>query len=144
MIRVLVVDDSALVRTMFGRILSAQPDIEIAYASNGVEALDRMATFLPDVVTLDIDMPEMSGFSCLDRIMIERPCPTVMVSSLTEQVVESTLDALHRGAVEFVLKPESALSLHIDTFAPELLRKIRSAAAAKPKATGSIMNMSGL
>src|ERR1700679_884147 len=72
-IRVLVVDDSALVRTMFGRILSAEPDIEIAYASNGVEALDRMATFLPDVVTLEIDMPEMSGFSCLDRIMIERP-----------------------------------------------------------------------
>jgi two-component system, chemotaxis family, protein-glutamate methylesterase/glutaminase len=139
-IRVLVVDDSALVRKMFGRILSAEPDIEIAYANNGVEALDRMATFLPDVVTLDIDMPEMSGFSCLDRIMIERPCPTVMVSSPREQAVEWTLDALHRGAVDFVLKPKDALSLHMDVFAPELLRKIRSAANAKLTASRRTTN----
>jgi two-component system, chemotaxis family, protein-glutamate methylesterase/glutaminase len=137
-IRVLVVDDSPSVRRLFGRILSAEPDIEIAYASNGVEALDRMARFLPDVVTLDLDMPEMSGFSFLDRIMLERPCPTVMVSSLTEHGAESTLDALHRGAIDFVLKPDGALSLYIDSFAPELLRKIRSAANAKLKAKRSI------
>jgi len=129
---------------MFGRILSAEPDIEIAYASNGVEALDRMATFVPDVVTLDIDMPEMTGFSCLDRIMIERPCPTVIVSSPREQAVEWTLDALHRGAVDFVLKPDGALSLYIDTFAPELLRRYDLPPARSREPGGGSINTSDM
>jgi len=134
-IRVLVVDDSALVRKLFGRVLSAEPDFEVAYARNGVEALDRVPTFLPDVITLDINMPEMDGLACLDRIMVERPCPVVMVSSLTADGADATLEALRLGAVDFVSKPDGAVSLQMDAFAPELLRKIRSAAGAKLKAS---------
>jgi two-component system chemotaxis response regulator CheB len=134
-IRVLVVDDSALVRKLFGRVLSAEPDIEVAFARNGVEALEQLTIFEPDVVTLDVQMPEMDGLACLNRIMIERPCPVVMVSSLTAEGADATLEALRLGAVDFVPKPDGAVSLHISAFAPQLLLKIRSAATIKLKAS---------
>jgi two-component system chemotaxis response regulator CheB len=134
-IRVLVVDDSALVRKLFGRVLSAETDIEVAFARNGVEALEQLTIFKPDVVTLDIHMPEMDGLACLNRIMIERPCPVVMVSSLTAEGADATLEALRLGAVDFVPKPDGAVSLHISAFAPQLLLKIRSAANIKLKAS---------
>ena len=135
MIKVLVVDDSALVRKLFGRLLSAEPDFEIAFARNGIEALEQLTTFAPDVVTLDVHMPGMDGLECLDRIMIERPCPVVMVSSLTADGADATLEALRLGAVDFVPKPDGAVSLHIHAFAPQLLLKIRSAANIKLKAS---------
>ena len=78
-------------------------------------------------------MPEMGGLECLDRIMVERPCPVVMVSSRTADGAEETLEALRLGAVDFVLKPEGAVSLRIDEFAPLLVEKIRAAAGAKLK-----------
>jgi two-component system, chemotaxis family, protein-glutamate methylesterase/glutaminase len=134
-IRVLVVDDSALVRKLFGRVLSAEPDVEVAFARNGVEALEQLTIFEPDVVTLDVQMPEMDGLACLNRIMIERPCPVVMVSSLTAEGADATLEALRLGAVDFVPKPDGAVSLHISAFAPQLLLKIRSAANIKLKAS---------
>jgi two-component system chemotaxis response regulator CheB len=134
-IRVLVVDDSALVRKLFGRVLSAETDIEVAFARNGVEALEQLTIFKPDVVTLDIHMPEMDGLACLNQIMIERPCPVVMVSSLTAEGADATLEALRLGAVDFVPKPDGAVSLHISAFAPQLLLKIRSAANIKLKAS---------
>lgn len=81
MIKVLVVDDSALVRKLFLRVLSGEPDMDVSFARNGREALAQLGEFAPDVITLDINMPEMDGLTCLDRIMIERPCPVVMVSS---------------------------------------------------------------
>jgi two-component system chemotaxis response regulator CheB len=134
-IRVLVVDDSALVRKLFGRLLSAEPDFEVAFARNGLEALEQLTIFEPDVVTLDVQMPEMDGLACLNRIMIERPCPVVMVSSLTAEGADATLEALRLGAVDFVPKPDGAVSLHISAFAPQLLLKIRSAANIKLKAS---------
>jgi two-component system chemotaxis response regulator CheB len=78
-------------------------------------------------------MPQMGGLECLDRIMVERPCPVVMVSSVTADGAEETLEALRLGAVDFVLKPEGAVSLRMHEFAPTLVEKIRAAAGAKIK-----------
>jgi len=130
-IKVLVVDDSALVRKLFGRVLSQESDFEVAFARDGVEALTQLMAFEPDVVTLDVQMPVMDGLACLDRIMVQRPCPVVMVSSVTAAGAEATLDALKLGAVDFVAKPAGTVSLRIDEFAPILTAKIRAAAAAK-------------
>ena len=131
MIKVLVVDDSALVRKLFGQVLTAHGDFELQFARNGLEALAQLETFGPDVVTLDVQMPEMNGLECLDRIMVQRPCPVVMVSSITVEGAEATLDALRLGAVDFVAKPAGAVSLRIDEFAPSFVAKIRAAATAK-------------
>jgi len=132
-IKVLVVDDSALVRKLFRRVLDKEPDLEVRVARNGLEALRELEEFHPNVITLDVQMPQMGGLECLDRIMLEHPCPVVMVSSLTAEGAEETLEALRLGAVDFVLKPEGAVSLRIDEFAPSLLEKIRAAAGAKIK-----------
>jgi len=130
-IKVLVVDDSALVRKLFGRVLTAEPDFEISFARNGLEALEQLESFQPDVVTLDVNMPQMDGLECLDRIMVQRPCPVVMVSTITEHGADATLQALRLGAVDFVAKPSGAVSLRIDDFAPHFVEKIRAAASAK-------------
>ena len=97
-IKVLVVDDSALVRKLFGQVLGREAGFEVEFARNGVEALDRIETFRPNVVTLDVEMPQMGGLECLDRIMLERPCPVVMVSARTGEGAAETLQALEVGA----------------------------------------------
>ncbi|MEP9368373.1 chemotaxis-specific protein-glutamate methyltransferase CheB [Xanthobacter sp. VNH20] len=135
MIKILVVDDSALMRKLLGQVLAAEPDFEVRFARNGVEALDQLANFEPDVITLDIHMPQMDGLACLDRIMVERPRPVVMVSSLTAAGADATLEALRLGAVDFVAKPAGAVSLHIESMAAELVEKVRAAAQAKLKAS---------
>src|SRR6185369_3617247 len=81
-IKVLVVDDSALVRKLLGRVLAAELDFQVEFARDGLEALQRLGEYQPDVITLDIHMPQLDGLATLDRIMIERPSPVVMVSSL--------------------------------------------------------------
>ncbi len=133
MIKILVVDDSALVRKLFGRVLENELDFEVRFARNGVEALQQLEDFRPEVVTLDVHMPQMGGLECLDRIMVERPCPVLMVSSLTAEGADATLEALRLGAVDFVPKPEGAVSLRIDEFAPKLVAKIRAVATARMK-----------
>jgi two-component system chemotaxis response regulator CheB len=130
-IRVLVVDDSALVRKLFGRVLSEDSGFEVALARNGLEALALLEEFKPDVITLDVQMPQMDGLACLDRIMVQRPCPVVMVSSATADGADATLSALKLGAVDFVPKPTGAVSLGIGEFAPTLIEKIRAAASAR-------------
>ena len=135
MIRVLVVDDSALARKLFVHLLSREPDMEASFARSGREALAQLHEFRPDVVTLDINMPEMDGLQCLDRIMIERPCPVVVVSSFSSEGAETTLEALRLGAVDFIAKPGGAVSLAMDVFGPELVEKVRSAASAKLRAS---------
>lgn len=131
MIKVLVVDDSPLVRKLFGRVLTDEPGFEVALARDGLEALDKLESFRPDVITLDVNMPQMNGLDCLDRIMVQRPCPVVMVSSVTEEGADAALNALRLGAVDFVAKPTGAVSLHMDSFAPTFLEKIRAAASAR-------------
>ncbi len=131
MIRLLVVDDSALMRKLLGRIFAAEGDFEVAMARDGLEALATIAAFKPDVVTLDIHMPGLDGLACLDRIMLEHPCPVVMVSSLTEDGAEETLSALDMGAVDFIAKPGGAISLDIDRLAPVLVEKVRNAATVR-------------
>lgn len=135
MIKVLVVDDSALVRKLLGKVFTDEPGFEVAFARDGLEALERMAEYHPDVVTLDIHMPQLDGLATLDRIMLERPCPVVMVSALTEEGAEVTLEALKLGAVDFVAKPGGAVSLKMDEFSPELIAKVKSAASARLPAT---------
>lgn len=135
MIKVLVVDDSALVRKLFSRALAQDPDFEVEVARNGVDALAQLDTFQPDVITLDVQMPQMGGLQCLDRIMVQRPCPVVMVSTVTAEGAEATLQALRLGAVDFVAKPGGAVSLRMEEFAPTLKQKIRTAAAARLPAT---------
>lgn len=131
MIRLLIVDDSALMRRFLGRIFEAESDFEIAAARDGSEALQAISEFRPDVVTLDIAMPNMDGLACLDRIMVEYPCPVVMVSALTEHGADETLRALQMGAVDFIPKPQGTISLHADELAPLIVERIRAAASIK-------------
>jgi len=134
-IKVLVVDDSALVRKLFGAVLASESDFEVQFARNGLEALAQLQSFTPDVITLDVQMPQMNGLECLDRIMVERPCPVLMVSSLTAEGADATLEALRLGAIDFISKPGGAVSLHMDAFAPQLLEKIRTTASARVRAS---------
>lgn len=133
MIKLLVVDDSALMRRLLGQVFIAQGDFEVAFARNGLEALAALETFQADVVTLDVHMPQMDGLACLDRIMLERPRPVVMISSLTEAGADVTLAAMQLGAVDFITKPQGAMSLEIDELAPLLVEKVRAAARARPR-----------
>jgi two-component system, chemotaxis family, protein-glutamate methylesterase/glutaminase len=132
-IKILVVDDSALVRKLIGQVFATQSDFEVQFARNGREALEAIHLARPDVVTLDVHMPEMDGLACLDRIMIEQPCPVIMVSSMTAAGADATLEALRLGAVDFVAKPTGAVSLKIGEMAQPLIEKVRAAAGAKLK-----------
>jgi two-component system chemotaxis response regulator CheB len=130
-IKVLVVDDSALMRKVLGTILRAAGDMEVAVARDGLEAVAQLHSFAPDVITLDIHMPKMDGLACLDRIMIERPSRVVMVASLTADGADVTLEAMALGAVDFVAKPEGVISLALDAFAPIFLERVRAAARTR-------------
>jgi two-component system chemotaxis response regulator CheB len=134
-IKILVVDDSALVRKLLGRVFAEEGDFQVEFARDGLEALTQLASFQPDVITLDVHMPQMDGLTCLDRIMVERPTPVVMVSSLTDAGAAATLEALRLGAVDFIAKPEGAVSLRIDEVAPGLVAKVRAAAGARLKSS---------
>jgi len=129
--KLLIVDDSPLMRRLLGDIFEGAGDFEVAVARSGVEALALLSEFAPDVITLDIHMPEMDGLACLDRIMLLRPCPVVMVSALTAEGADETLEAMALGAVDFIAKPRGAISLEIDVLAPVLVDKVRAAASAR-------------
>jgi two-component system chemotaxis response regulator CheB len=130
-IKLLVIDDSALMRKLLGEIFHQEADFEVRFARNGREGLEQVHAYKPDVVTLDVHMPEMDGLACLDRIMIERPLPVVMVSSLTAAGAEATFEALRLGAVDFIPKPDGAVSLGIHEIGSQLVEKVRAAAGAR-------------
>lgn len=131
MIRLLVVDDSALIRRLLTELFEAEGDFEVAVARDGAEALGRLADFAPDVITLDVQMPGLNGLACLDRIMVERPTPVVMVSAVTTEGADETIAALELGAVEVAAKPSGAVSLRMDEFGPRLVEIVRGAAGAR-------------
>lgn len=133
MIKLLIVDDSALMRRQLVALFEAEGDFEIRLARNGKEAVAENAAFKPDVITLDINMPEMDGLTALTLLMAERPVAVVMVSSLTEKGALATFEALALGAVDYVAKPGGTISLSMDAVRLELVGKVRTAASARLK-----------
>ncbi len=131
-IRVLVVDDSAFMRRVVSEAVAAEPDLEvIGTAINGLDALLKVEQLQPDVVTLDVEMPEMDGLTALRHLMARYPRPVVMVSSLTQAGAVTTIRALNIGAVDFVAKPSGSISLDFHRVREELVQKIRVAAHAR-------------
>lgn len=131
-IRVVVVDDSALVRSLLAEIINKQADMQcIGAANDPLVAREMIRELDPDVITLDIEMPKMDGLDFLGRLMRLRPMPVVMISTLTERGAEVTMKALELGAVDFVAKPRIGLVDGIKELAANIVDKIRVAAAAK-------------
>lgn len=133
MIDVLIVDDSALMRRYLAQILEADSRFKVRRARNGEAALAMMAEQLPDLVTLDINMPEMDGLTCLSHIMTRHPCPVIMVSSLTEKGALATLEAIELGAIDYLAKPGGTVSHNLANIADELLDKVDIALSARPQ-----------
>ena len=134
-VRVLVVDDSAFMRRVIADAIASQPDMEVAgVAHNGLDALLKVEQLQPDVVTLDVEMPDMDGLTALRHLMARYPRPVVMLSSQTQHGAITTLRALSIGAVDFVAKPSGAISLDFSRVREELLQKIRGAALARVRA----------
>lgn len=132
-VRVLVVDDSALMRKLIPLVLERDPDIEvIGTAMDGAFALKKIGELRPDVVTLDLEMPRMDGIETLRMIMRNAPQPVIVFSTHSKQGAYSTFKALALGAIDFVAKPRDAASGHLEPIASELIEKIKVAR----KATG--------
>ena len=131
-VKVLIIDDSALVRQLLTQILGNDPEIEVVgAASDPILAWEKIKTHQPDVLTLDVEMPRMDGLVFLERLMSIKPTPVVMVSSLTEHGCETTLRALELGAVDFVTKPKIDVSTGTVQLADEIVAKVRAAARAR-------------
>lgn len=133
-IRVVVVDDSALIRRVMSEIINRQDDMEVVgVASNPLIARELIKETNPDVITLDVEMPEMDGLDFLDRLMRLRPMPVVMVSSLTAEGSEAALRALELGAVDCVAKPSQGVQTGMLEYAATIADKIRTASRARIK-----------
>lgn len=130
MTKVLVVDDSALARRLLSDTLT-EAGFDVAVARDGREALAVAATFDPAVVTLDVHMPGLNGLETLDRLMLERPRAVIMISSLTADGSETSLEALSLGAIDVLEKPRGAMSLKMDAFGPRLVAKVKAASTAR-------------
>ena len=127
-IRVLVVDDSAVVRSIIADSIANTPGMKVVgKASDGRRALEILDSARPDVITLDIQMPNMDGLATLDAILARSPTPVIMVSSLTKLGAQITQDALDRGALDYLAKPDYGPQTKA-ALNEELPRKIRSAA----------------
>jgi two-component system chemotaxis response regulator CheB len=129
--KLLIVDDSALMRKHLRLIFEETGLFEVRTARNGRDALDQLGAYEPDVITLDINMPEMDGLTCLGEIMAVSPRPVVMVSSLTSEGATVTLEAMQLGAVDYVEKPGGTVSLNIGDVRDEMVEKVRVAARAR-------------
>ncbi|MET1116507.1 MAG: chemotaxis response regulator protein-glutamate methylesterase [Comamonas sp.] len=130
--RVIVVDDSALVRSLLSEIINRQTDMEcIGTANDPLIAREMIRELSPDVITLDVEMPRMDGIDFLGRLMRLRPMPVLMISTLTERGAEVTMKALELGAVDFVAKPRVGVANGLNDLASEIVDKIRVAAVAR-------------
>jgi two-component system chemotaxis response regulator CheB len=128
-VKVLIVDDSAFMRNALSSMLSSDPEIKvIGTARDGIEAVDKVRELKPDVVTMDVEMPRLDGLGALRLIMEKTPVPVIMVSSLTAEGAKETLDALDAGAVDFIPKNLSELSINIVKIKAMLLDKVKQIA----------------
>jgi two-component system, chemotaxis family, protein-glutamate methylesterase/glutaminase len=130
-IRILVVDDSPFMRKSLQKMLEDAPDLKVvATARDGIDALEKIEEHQPDIITLDIEMPRMDGLTCLKKIMATRPRPVLMVSSLTQEGAQATLDALSLGALDFIPKESSFASMSILQIQQDLQEKVRKLATS--------------
>src|SRR6201991_4291464 len=124
--KVLIVDDSALVRQMLTEMLRSDPDLEVVgTATDPFAAREKIKALNPDVITLDVEMPRMDGVTFLENLMRLRPMPVVMVSSLTQRGADVTLRALELGAIDFVAKPRIDIAGSLGDYADELIAKVK-------------------
>lgn len=143
-IKVLVVDDSALMRQFIGDILRSDPRIDVVgTARDGKDCLAQLKTLKPDIVTMDVEMPVMNGLEALEEIMKTTPMPVVMVSSLTQEGADTTFKALALGCVDFIGKPSGTISLNIRDVGQELIEKVVAASTAKVVRPGASSRSSG-
>ena len=130
-IKLLIVDDSALIRQMLTKIFNSSDDIEVVGAAvDPIAAREKIKRLNPDVITLDVEMPRMDGLTFLRNLMRLRPMPVVMISTLTEKGAAVTLEALELGAVDFVAKPKVDVSNSLNEYAEDIIAKVRMAAKA--------------
>lgn len=140
-ITVLIVDDSALMRSLLQEILSGDPGIEVVgTVSNALQARQEIKELNPDVLTLDVEMPGMNGISFLERLMALRPMPVVMISAMTQNGADTTMKALMLGAVDFVGKPKLNTPEAIANYSETVRRKVRAASHAKLPAVNANVN----
>ncbi len=129
MVKLLIVDDSAFMRNVLSTMLSSDPEIKIVgTARDGLEAIEKIGSLKPDIVTMDVEMPRMDGIAALRHIMETNPLPVIMVSSITTEGAKVTLDALDLGAVDFIPKNLSELSINIVKIKEVLIDKIKQIA----------------
>lgn len=134
-IKLLIIDDSALIRQMLTKIFNSSDDIEVVgSAVDPIVAREKIKKLNPDVLTLDIEMPRMDGLTFLRNLMRLRPMPVVMISTLTEKGAAVTLEALELGAVDFVAKPKVDVSNSLNEYAEDIIAKVRMASKARVRA----------
>ncbi len=139
MIKVLIIDDSALVRKLLTEILDKAPGIKVVgTAVDPYAAREKIKKLNPDVLTLDVEMPRMDGITFLGNLMRLRPMPVVMISTLTEAGADVTLRALELGAVDFVPKPKMDVAQGLDEYAGDIIEKVKAAAGARVRAMRSV------
>ncbi len=133
-LKVLVIDDSALIRQLLTQILDSDSDIEVVgTAADPYIAREKIKELNPDVLTLDVEMPRMDGISFLRNLMRLRPMPVVMISTLTQKGADTTLDALSLGAIDFVAKPKIDVAERLAEYSEEIIEKVKMAGKAKVK-----------
>ena len=136
-IRVLIVDDSLFMRAAITRALAGGPFDVVGQAKDGSDAVAQILRLQPDVVTMDFNMPGITGVEAVRLIMQQRPTPVVMFSAHTRQGAKETFDALAAGAVDFVTKPDGEVSVDLSRIADELSRKLIAAAQSRPRVTAA-------
>ncbi|WP_338111369.1 response regulator [Oceanobacillus caeni] len=131
-IRVIVIDDSAFMRKMITDILSSDERIDvISTARNGTDGIKKIEQFSPDVVTMDVQMPIMDGIQTLEVLMEKNPIPVIMLSGETEDNRSRVLEAMAKGAVDFITKPSGPISLNMDSIKNEIISKVVAAASIR-------------
>lgn len=122
--KLLIVDDSAFMRKLITEFFSENAYIEVVgTARNGRDALEKVRILNPDVLTMDVEMPEMTGVEAVKQLMIENPKPVVMLSSTTTADAAITMEAIANGAVDFIAKPSGTISLDLDKIKDDLIEK---------------------